>query len=173
MRQPWLWAVFFAGKDVENRKWRRSMPPKIWLHEAVTCTLSDYDEACRWMASRGLATQGGMTTRGYPVPQHQRRAHRREMAIQTRGAIVGSVRVVAVLEPNGDLIRREGIEETDEVWLDRLERERGREWSWHMRGEQYGYVIRDPVLLDSPVPCRGMLGLFDVTEVLERAGVVT
>lgn len=31
---------------------------------------------------------------------------------------------------------------------------------WHFVGN-YGYYLKDPVLYDDPIPCRGMLGLFE------------
>lgn len=44
VRQPWAWAILFAGKDVENRDWKSPWAPMepLLLHAAKGCTYTDY-----------------------------------------------------------------------------------------------------------------------------------
>lgn len=39
VKQPWAWAIFHAGKDVENRSWRSSHRGKLMIH-----TSKNFDE---------------------------------------------------------------------------------------------------------------------------------
>lgn len=34
IRQPWAWAIFHAGKDIENRPWRTHYRGPLWIHAA-------------------------------------------------------------------------------------------------------------------------------------------
>jgi hypothetical protein len=54
LRQPWLYAVLYLGKHVENRRWRRKVEGDVLLHAAKGCTQKEYDAAVQWMVGRGL-----------------------------------------------------------------------------------------------------------------------
>lgn len=78
IRQPWAWAVIYAGKDVENRRWQTSYRGPLLIHAAK--------EADRNGAERLLWTMPDPEAFGQP----------RE-AFQARGAIIGLVRLVDIL----------------------------------------------------------------------------
>lgn len=35
LKQPWAWAVIYAGKDVENRTWKPAKPCRLLIHAGV------------------------------------------------------------------------------------------------------------------------------------------
>jgi hypothetical protein len=35
IRQPWAWAILYAGKDIENRSWRTSHRGPILIHAGI------------------------------------------------------------------------------------------------------------------------------------------
>jgi hypothetical protein len=80
VRQPWAWALLYAGKDLENRDWRPTIPgPKqrgwIAIHASKGMTKAYYQEAAAYMRDRlGIICPG---------PQDL-----------PRGGIVGSVVIV-------------------------------------------------------------------------------
>lgn len=82
VRQPWAWAIIFAGKDIENRSWQAvnhglEVRGRIVLHAAKGMTKAEYDEAATFMSSIGIDC---------PPP-----------ADLWRGAVIGSVEVVDVV----------------------------------------------------------------------------
>lgn len=59
VRQPWAWAIMFAGKDVENRSWQAmnhglNVRGRIALHAAQGMTRKEYEAAAEFMASIGV-----------------------------------------------------------------------------------------------------------------------
>jgi len=70
IRQPWAWAILYAGKDVENRSWPSKIRGRVAIHAAKTPNHNDLARLRR---------------RGIPVP---------DMADLPRGALVGSVEIV-------------------------------------------------------------------------------
>lgn len=56
IRQPWAWAILHAGKNVENRSWKRPWAPEglILLHASGGCTEVEYQEAARIIERVGL-----------------------------------------------------------------------------------------------------------------------
>ncbi len=70
IRQPWAWAVVYAGKDVENRRWRTSYRGPLLIHAA-----KEGDPAG---AARVLWTMADPGAFGQP-----------RAAFATRGAIIG------------------------------------------------------------------------------------
>src|SRR5262245_12286518 len=45
VRQPWAWAITFAGKDIENRNWPTRYRGPVLIHAAKGMT-RDEDEDC-------------------------------------------------------------------------------------------------------------------------------
>jgi hypothetical protein len=45
VRQPWVWAILEAGKDVENRDWKSAWAPagRLFLHAAGTFDRAEFD----------------------------------------------------------------------------------------------------------------------------------
>ncbi|ETX26590.1 ASCH domain-containing protein [Roseivivax isoporae] len=82
VRQPWAWAIMFAGKDIENRSWQAvnhglSVCGEIVLHAAKGMTQQEYEDAADFMASIGVTC---------PPPYDL-----------WRGAVIGTVEVVDVV----------------------------------------------------------------------------
>lgn len=50
LRQPWLWAIFELGKDIENRRWNTKYRGPVWLHAAKGCTFKEMEEALHFMS---------------------------------------------------------------------------------------------------------------------------
>lgn len=82
VRQPWAWAIIFAGKDVENRsagsiRVGKMRPGRIALHAASGMREAEYAWAVWRMAQDGVSV---------PPPGEL-----------VRGAIIGSVEVVEII----------------------------------------------------------------------------
>lgn len=44
VRQPWVWCMFFAGKDIENRDWPTKFRGRVLLHAAKGMTRGEYED---------------------------------------------------------------------------------------------------------------------------------
>lgn len=82
VRQPWAWAIMFAGKDIENRSWQAvnhglHFRGRVAIHAAKGMTKAEYEEARAFID--GL---------GYFCPDPH---------ALPRGGIVGSVEVIDVV----------------------------------------------------------------------------
>ena len=127
LRQPWAWAVVFAGKTIENRRWSTPFRGEFFIHAAKGMTRDEYEGALDFVRDLGL-----------DLPSHGSPEF-------VRGGIVGRARIVDVIPPCSDGSLFSAFE---------------CKHRWHMP-EQYGFVLED-VRLTPFVPCRGMLGFFDV-----------
>lgn len=83
VRQPWAWAIIHAGKDVENRDWRKPNPGlkfrgRVALHASSGMTQDEYDAI--------------MPRSAPPIPPPH---------LLVRGAIIGHVEVVDVIRDPG------------------------------------------------------------------------
>lgn len=140
VRQPWAWAIL-NGKPVENRDWPEHYGPRVWLerelkrlgrirvllHAAKGCTKAEFGDACEFMfVACGVDS----------VP---------ELSELPRGAIVGAIDIVAVVESHP---------------------------SPYFVGP-IGLVLENVKASPVVVPCVGSLGFFDVpadvAEQLRRA----
>lgn len=59
VRQPWAHAIIHAGKDIENRGWRRDSPAtafrgRVAIHAAKGMTREEYYDARDFMAGLGV-----------------------------------------------------------------------------------------------------------------------
>lgn len=52
VRQPWCWAIFNAGKNIENRSWSTKVRGRVAIHAALGSDWSEYDFAERFMRDR-------------------------------------------------------------------------------------------------------------------------
>jgi len=77
IQQPWAWAILYAGKDVENRKWKTAFRGRVVIHASKT-----YD----WDGHNWLLNEG------YHVPPPD---------TLPRGANVGEATIVDCVEVNG------------------------------------------------------------------------
>ena len=83
VRQPWAWAIIYAGKDIENRSTpaiSRGLvdPGRIAIHAAQTMTQADYRAAARFIKHNA----------GIDVPRPDK---------LLRGCLIGSVTVIRVV----------------------------------------------------------------------------
>jgi len=81
LKQPWAWAVVHAGKNVENRTWSTPFRGRFFIHASRTCEPWYYEEAVRWMVTRGLVPF---------IPALEQ---------LERGGIVGEATLASVLAP--------------------------------------------------------------------------
>lgn len=54
IRQPWAWLILHAGKDIENRSWKREYTGRILIHAGTTMTRGDYEESKSFAKQRGV-----------------------------------------------------------------------------------------------------------------------
>jgi len=78
IRQPWAWAVIYAGKDVENRRWQTSYRGPLLIHAARN---ADPNSAARLL---------------WTMPDPEAYGQPRE-AFEARGAIIGLVYLADIL----------------------------------------------------------------------------
>ena len=81
VRQPWAWAIIYAGKDIENRSWQAvnhglRQRGRIAIHASKGMTREEYEEASAFMLGLDIEC---------PAP-----------CDLLRGGIVGSVEVIDV-----------------------------------------------------------------------------
>jgi len=141
--QPWA-SLIFAGKTVENRGWRPSeklIGQRIAIHAGLTfepvLDTSDLDEKF----GRDYFTQAVNRC----VAKYGRLP-----AGWPCGAVLGTVRLAGVIRP-----LPEGA----------LEVETANDAAW-WETDQFGWVLRDPIAFDAPIPARGRQGIWmwDVPE---------
>jgi hypothetical protein len=84
IRQPWAWAILYAGKDVENRSWAlpaHMVGKRILLHASKTCSRAEYEDASDTIE----------IVHGFRVPP---------LAELDRGAVVGAFTLVGCFGPS-------------------------------------------------------------------------
>ena len=60
IRQPWAWAIIYAGKDIENRTWQavrhglEDAGGRFAVHASKGMTQDEYDSTASFMASIGV-----------------------------------------------------------------------------------------------------------------------
>lgn len=82
VRQPWAWAIIYAGKDIENRSWQAvnhglRQRGRIAIHAAKGMTRREYEDTAEFLDELGIVCPSA-----------------RDLA---RGGIIGSVEVVDVV----------------------------------------------------------------------------
>lgn len=83
VRQPWAWAIIYAGKDIENRDWRQPNPGLAFrglvaIHAGKAMTRGEYEDA-----AETIHDISGLTV---PAPGDL-----------VRGGIIGAVKVVDIV----------------------------------------------------------------------------
>ncbi len=48
IRQPWVWLILHAGKDIENRTWRTAYRGRVLIHAAKGMTNWEYNDAAHF-----------------------------------------------------------------------------------------------------------------------------
>lgn len=116
LRQPWVWAILFCGKDVENRTWRSARRGRIILHASQT-----FDETgLRYLTATGFDVPDGLPT----------------------GAYVGEVTITGC----------QPVAACDSPWA----------------FGPWCYTLERPVPYASPIPGRGRLGFYPISEEVAR-----
>lgn len=87
VRQPWVWAILHAGKDVENRSWPTRYRGPCLLHAAKGCDRLEHFEGCEAIAK--ARRRAGMPP-GAVVPA---------LDALDRGGIVGAFELWDVYQP--------------------------------------------------------------------------
>ena len=77
VRQPWVWALLYGGKMIENRNWSTRYRGRIWIHASQRENRQDIEEAVRLVAQ------------SWKCNYRQALEHYREHA--QRGAILGEM----------------------------------------------------------------------------------
>jgi len=60
VRQPWAWAILYAGKDIENRSeaavkvMANAVGQRIFIHAAKTFNRLDFDDNCDFLREIGV-----------------------------------------------------------------------------------------------------------------------
>jgi len=80
IRQPWAWAIFHAGKDVENRSWKTVLRERVAIHAGAGMTRAEYEDGCKSILKRKPKLK---------IPAYEE---------LVRGAIVGTVEIVDCVE---------------------------------------------------------------------------
>lgn len=54
IRQPWAWAIFHGGKDIENRDWPTRVRGRVAIHAAKGMTEAEYVATYKYCEARGV-----------------------------------------------------------------------------------------------------------------------
>lgn len=162
--QPWASAVFY-GKDVENREKR---PPQglVGRRFAIHAGMKD-DTDDRWNLLHQLERQTRAPT-WFQTAQDRNRARAVSRTIEAlaaahrartlpRGALVGTVRLLGFVNARG-----EGEAVDDAHWARLRQALTSR---WRAPGSRWHWVLEEPLMLATPIPCQGALGLWNVPPV--------
>lgn len=86
IRQPWAWAIIFAGKDIENRDWPTRFRGPVCIHAAKGMTNRELAEFCEFFDD----LPGPRYGRGGPLVPHKDDL--------IRGGIIGVAEIVDCVE---------------------------------------------------------------------------
>lgn len=75
IKQPWAWAIFNAGKNIENRDWPTRFRGRIAILASKGMTQEEYDEGCYFIER---------TESGIMIPSYES---------MIRGSIIGTVEI--------------------------------------------------------------------------------
>jgi hypothetical protein len=144
IRQPWAWAILFAGKDIENRDWRLGNPGLRFRGRAVVHASTKFDKV-DIQVIREIFRETGRNPDDVPYP-------RKTEACLTHpyhlGMLIGTVEIVDVITATSVINKP-----SPSPWF----------------FGPCGLVLVNPRPFEKPVHCKGQLGFFDVTAVLASA----
>jgi hypothetical protein len=84
IRQPWLWAIIYCGKDIENRSWSTKYRGPVLLHAAKGMSDDEFDEGMDFVDRVVPLDKAG----------EMRRRARFVNGEDRRGGIVGAAEIV-------------------------------------------------------------------------------
>jgi len=93
IRQPWCWAILFAGKNVENSNWPTRVRGRVLIHASRGMTFREWEDG---FDTARRASHLGRQEIGLRFPQHKH---------LERAGIVGEVEIV------------DCVEESDSPWF--------------------------------------------------------
>lgn len=133
IRQPWIWAILYAGKPVENRCWPTRHRGEILLHASAGLTRAEYRD---FLVDYESIEMGH---RDFADPSHPRFGRATHVDVPAfeelqRGGIVGKARIV------------DCVTDHPSPWF----------------FGPFGFVLEDVEPLPFR-PLKGSLGLFEVT----------
>jgi hypothetical protein len=131
IRQPWAWAIFNAGKPIENRARATKIRGRILIHASSMLPREDFLADSRFIDRIMDEDRIGRITNGQYVKNRREIPPLKTLKETAMGGIVGSVEIV------------------DCVMAD--------ESPWFMG--PYGYILRNAKPLPF-LPCKGQLGFF-------------
>jgi hypothetical protein len=166
--QPWPWAIFEAGKRLENRSQKGGGLPMVcrhrgplWLHASKREPKWYWEESCRDMLEAGLVSLPGFDADG--LPELPGRGGVARGAIVGRCVVVGHVSAQRV--PKTASNGRARIEMNIHASVGDV----AGGWQWHRErqqrlwwGEGYALILTKVHKLRTPVPCKGSQGLWRV-----------
>jgi hypothetical protein len=143
-RQPWLDAILYGGKRVENRvAWKGSkFRGDLLLHASSSFSRGYYLSVIKFLTERNISWRPKLPT---------------DLVL---GAVVGRAKVVDVILPGGYYHR--GPTYRPSIRSDMkhpMAKDR-----WYM-GE-FALVLDEVQAFKSPIPLKGMMGLFEVDDAL-------
>ena len=133
IRQPWAWAILYAGKRIENRTWSTNYRGPLLIHAARGMTSREYCDAFIWMSGVELIPKNPNGPTDMPIFDKL-----------DRGGIVGKSYLIDIYHPHeysANAFPKEHL-----IWWDQ---------------NQYGWLL-DKVEPLPFHPCRGRQGLFEV-----------
>lgn len=171
VRQPWIWAILFALKRIENRAWLASpgllaqavalIGQEILLHASSGCTYEEYLDGCDAIA---LAKGWGATTAAAMIPQ---------LRDLPRGVLVARARLEDVVRTDKmghRWSRRDarcalcGSLDTTTTRVTRCHKAD----PWANLG-CIGLILADVEPMANPITYKGRLGFFEVPDEIVRA----
>lgn len=136
VRQPWVDAILYGGKRIENRDWKNSnFRGEFLIHASKGMTREEYADVVDFMTARKE-----LAWRPKPIDQ------------LVRGAIVGRAKVVGIVRPTTSSARL--TDDTRGVSRALTDNED----SWWMGG--FALALDDVVAFEKPIPFLGSLGFF-------------
>lgn len=144
IKQPWVWAIFNAGKDIENRTWElqeKHLNTRVYIHSSAqnfkmfgrSNAFTDFELA---LVNVNKISGSNLTPEKFiALPD----------LTYNFGAIIGSVEIIGC-----------GWKSANHPSYSR----------WHQVG-CCGFKLKDPILLPEPIFTKGQLGFWDCSEVVK------
>lgn len=132
VRAPWWWFILHCGKDIENRDWPTNFRGTVYLHASKWWVTREVEDDFDYAIGDFETANNTFITTDLTEPEVEAATLRK---IRERGGcIVGTVEIVGC------------VKQSDSPWFN----------------GPYGFVLRNPKPLDTPIPYKGALGFFDV-----------
>jgi len=134
IRAPWWWFILHCGKDIENRDWPTKFRGTIYLHASKWWNAREARDDFDCALSIYEAVQNVTLIADLDEPELPSITLRRLR--ESGGCLVGTVDIV------------DCVTQSASPWF----------------FGDYGFVLRNPVAFEKPIPCKGALGFFEVRE---------